>query len=132
MSNKRDYYEVLGVSKNATDDEIKRSFRKLSLKWHPDRQAGKSESEKADAIKKFQEIAEAYEVLSDKQKRASYDQFGFNGPQMNGGFSGGGFDINDFMRRHGGMFKDFFNMGDPFGMGGDDFGAFGFHSNSRR
>lgn len=72
-SNKRDYYEVLGVSKNATDDEIKRSFRKLSLKWHPDRQSGKTESEKAEALKKFQEIAEAYEVLSDKQKRANYD-----------------------------------------------------------
>lgn len=77
---KRDYYEVLGVSKNATDDEIKRSFRKLSLKWHPDRQSGKTESEKAEALKKFQEIAEAYEVLSDKQKRANYDQFGFDGP----------------------------------------------------
>lgn len=72
-SNKRDYYEVLDVSKNATDDEIKRSFRKLSLKWHPDRQSGKTESEKAEALKKFQEIAEAYEVLSDKQKRANYD-----------------------------------------------------------
>lgn len=130
---KRDYYEVLGVSKNATDDEIKRSFRKLSLKWHPDRQSGKTESEKAEALKKFQEIAEAYEVLSDKQKRANYDQFGFDGPQMGGGFSGGGFDINDFMRRHGGMFKDFFGMGgDPFGMGGSMFGDFGFERSSHR
>lgn len=53
MSNKRDYYEVLGISKSASDDEIKRNFRKLSLKWHPDRQSGKTETEKAEALKKF-------------------------------------------------------------------------------
>lgn len=70
---KRDYYDVLGVSKNATQDEIKKSFRKLSLQWHPDRQAGKSDKEKEEATKKFQEVAEAYEVLSDKDKRAHYD-----------------------------------------------------------
>lgn len=123
MANKRDYYEVLGVSKNATDQEIKSAFRKLSLKYHPDRQSGKSNAEKKEAEEKFKEIAESYSTLSDKEKRANYDQFGFNGPQMNsGGFSG--FDMGDFMRRHGGMFSSFFGGGNPFG--DDDFGGMHF------
>ena len=73
MAAKRDYYEVLGVKKDASEDELKKAFRKLSMKWHPDMQHGKSDAEKEDAKKKFQEIAEAYEVLSDKSKRAQYD-----------------------------------------------------------
>lgn len=111
---KRDYYEVLGVSKNANDNEIKSSFRKLSLKYHPDRQVGKSEKEKKEAEEKFKEITEAYSVLSDKEKRQQYDQFGFNGGNM-----GGGFDMNDFMRSHGSMFRSFFDddFGDIFGGG---------------
>lgn len=79
---KRDYYEVLGVSKNASDDEIKKAYRKLAVKYHPDKNPGNKEAEE-----KFKEISEAHEVLSDKQKRARYDQFGHAGV---GGAAGGG------------------------------------------
>lgn len=79
---KRDYYEVLGVSKNASDDEIKKAYRKLAVKYHPDKNPGDKEAEE-----KFKEISEAHEVLSDKQKRARYDQFGHAG--VNGGAAGG-------------------------------------------
>lgn len=105
---KKDYYEVLGVNKNATDAEIKTAFRKLSRKYHPDMQAGKSESEKKNAEVKFKECAEAYEVLSNKDKRANYDQFGFNGPQMSQGNPFSGFDMGDFMSRRSSMFGDMF------------------------
>ncbi len=86
---KRDYYEVLGVSKNASDDEIKKAYRKLAVKYHPDKNPGDKEAEA-----KFKEISEAHEVLSDKQKRARYDQFGHAGVGGNAGggnpFGGGG------------------------------------------
>ena len=88
---KRDYYEVLGVSKNATDEEIKSAFRKLAKKYHPDI------NKDPDAPNKFKEAQEAYAVLSDKDKRSKYDQFGhaaFDASQ--GGFSQGGFDFSDF------------------------------------
>ena len=116
MSDKRDYYETLGVSKTAAQDEIKKAYRKLSMQYHPDRQAGKTDSGKKQAEDKFKEVSEAYSVLSDKDKRAQYDQFGFAGPQ-GGGF--GGFDMGEFMRQHGGMFSSFFG-------GDDDFNPFGF------
>ncbi|SHJ75651.1 molecular chaperone DnaJ [Tepidibacter formicigenes] len=109
---KRDYYEVLGVNKNATDQEIKKAYRKLAMKYHPDRNPGDKEAEE-----KFKEANEAYEVLSDSQKRANYDQFGHAG--VNGGFSGqGGF---DFGGSGFGGFEDIFGdvFGDIFG------GAFG-------
>ncbi|MBR3135235.1 DnaJ domain-containing protein [Candidatus Saccharibacteria bacterium] len=80
---KRDYYEVLGVSKNASDDEIKKAYRKLAVKYHPDKNPGNKEAEE-----KFKEISEAHEVLSDKQKRARYDQFGHAG--VGGAGSAGG------------------------------------------
>lgn len=83
MATKRDYYEVLGVSKNASDDEIKKAYRKLAVKYHPDKNPGDKEAEA-----KFKEISEAHEVLSDKQKRARYDQFGHAGV---GGASGGAY-----------------------------------------
>ena len=111
MDKKRDYYEVLGVGKNATDDELKKAYRKLAIKYHPDRQQGKTDAEKKEAEEKFKEAAEAYDVLSNKEKRENYDRFGFNAP--NGGFGGfGGFG--------GGM-----SMDDIFSQFGDIFGGFG-------
>jgi len=92
---KRDYYEVLGISKNATQQEVKKAFRKMAMKYHPDR------NKESDAEEKFKEINEANEVLSDEQKRAQYDQFGHaafeGGGQGQGGFGGFGdfSDLND-------------------------------------
>jgi molecular chaperone DnaJ len=112
---KRDYYEVLDVSRNATKDEIKKAYRQQALKYHPDRNPGNKESEE-----KFKEAAEAYEVLSDDQKRARYDQFGHAGM---GGFSGGGFE------GEGMTIEDIFShFGDIFG---GHFGGFGFGGSSR-
>lgn len=120
---KKDHYEVLGVSKNATEQEIKSSFRKLSRKYHPDMQSGKSDAEKKEAEDKFKEIAAAYEVLSDKDKRSHYDQFG---DDSNSGFSS--MDMNEFMSRHAGMFSSMFS---DFGFGG--FGSpFGFGQKTQR
>ncbi|WP_180522088.1 molecular chaperone DnaJ [Staphylococcus haemolyticus] len=98
---KRDYYEVLGVSKDASKDEIKKAYRKLSKKYHPD--INKEEG----ADEKFKEISEAYEVLSDDNKKANYDQFGHDGPQ--GGFGGQGFSGQDFSGFGGGGFEDIFS-----------------------
>ena len=94
-ANKRDYYEVLGVEKNATPEQIKKAYRKLAKKYHPDMNPGDDE-----AANKFKEVNEAYEVLSDEDKKAKYDQFGFDGLDPNfgaGGFGGGfgGFDFGD-------------------------------------
>ena len=88
MAEKRDYYEVLGVEKNANADEIKKAYRKAAIKYHPDKNPGDKEAEE-----KFKEAAEAYDVLSNPDKRARYDQFGHAGMSgaAGGGFSGGGF-----------------------------------------
>ena len=87
---KRDYYEVLGVSKNASDDEIKKAYKKMAIKYHPDRNPDDKEAEA-----KFKEAAEAYDVLRDPQKRARYDQFGPEGVNGAGGFGGGGMNMDD-------------------------------------
>ena len=92
MANKRDYYEVLGVSKNATDEEIKRAYRKKAKECHPDLHPDDKE-----AVERFKELNEANEVLSDPQKRARYDQYGFEDPMAGMGNGGnpfaGGFDF---------------------------------------
>ena len=78
MANKRDYYEVLGLSKDATPDDIKKKYRKLSLQWHPDKHVNDSEKEKKEAEEKFKEIAEAYAVLSDEKKKQESIPFNFS------------------------------------------------------
>lgn len=104
MTAKRDYYEVLGVNRNASDDELKSNYRKLALKFHPDRNPGDKGAED-----KFKEAAEAYEVLRDREKRALYDQFGHAGLE-GAGFSGfGGFE--DIFSSFGDIFEDFFGFG---------------------
>lgn len=99
---KRDYYEVLGVPRNATQDEIKAAYRKLALKYHPDRNPNNKEAEN-----KFKEAAEAYEVLSDATKRKQYDQFGHEGPQM-GGFGTHSMNMEDIFEQFGDIFGDIF------------------------
>lgn len=101
----KNYYDILGVSKNASDQEIKKAYRKLAAKWHPDKWGNKSESEQKEAEAKFKEINEANECLSDPEKRKHYDSFGSMEGFGQGGFQGGfgGFDMGD-------MFGDMFNM----------------------
>jgi len=120
MAEKRDYYEVLGVAKNASDDEIKKAYRKLAVKYHPDRQSGKSEAEKKEAEENFKQCAEAYEILSDSQKRARYDQFGFNAPGAGFGGGAGGFDPFDIFNSFFGGGASGGNSGFSFSFGDDD------------
>lgn len=112
MSEKRDYYEVLGVDKKAGQDEIKKAYRKKAIQYHPDKQVGKSDAEKKEAEEKFKEAAEAYSVLSDADKRARYDQYGHNmGPQsFGGGGFGGGMSMDDIFSQFGDIFGDFGNI----------------------
>ena len=111
MAEKRDYYEALGLSKGASDEEIKKSYRKLAKQYHPDLHPGDKECEE-----KFKEIGEAYEVLSDPDKKAKYDQFGHAAFDPSSGFGGGGF----------GGFGDFGDLGDILGnIFGGGFGGFG-------
>lgn len=111
---KRDYYEVLGVDKNVTPDELKKAYRKLALKYHPDRNPGDKEAEE-----KFKEAAEAYDVLSNPDKKARYDQFGHAGLDGAGGNGGQGMSMDDIFSSFGSIF------GDLFGGGGFSFGGFG-------
>lgn len=104
---KRDYYEILGVPKNADQATIKKEYRKLALKYHPDKNPGDKQSEE-----KFKEAAEAYEVLSDQEKRARYDRFGHAGVSDNGGFGGGGgMTMEDIFSHFGNIFNE---SGSPF------------------
>ena len=111
MAEKRDYYEVLGLKKGASDDEIKKAFRKMAMKYHPDKNPGDKEAEE-----KFKEINEAYSVLSDPDKKSKYDRFGFAGVDPNAGFGGAGGGFGGFGGAGG--FDDIFDMfGGMFGGG---------------
>jgi len=107
----KDFYAILGVEKNASEDDIKKAYRKMALRFHPDK------NKEADAEEKFKEIAEAYEVLSDADKRAAYDRYGEEGLRRGGGGSAGpSFAHTDAFD----LFRTFFARGDPFE--GDPFG----------
>ena len=115
---KRDFYKVLGVEHNADADALKKAYRKLAIQYHPDRQQGKSDAEKKEAEEKFKEAAEAYDVLSDPDKRARYDRLGPEGyDQMGGGFSGGGMSMEDIFRQFGDLFGGFGGFGGFSGFG---------------
>ena len=110
---KQDFYEVLGISKSASQAEIKKGYRKMAIKYHPDKNPDDKPAEE-----NFKKAAEAYEVLSDENKKSRYDQYGhqaFDGPQGGGGFGGGGMNMDDI----------FSQFGDIFGGGGGGFGGFG-------
>ena len=124
MAEKRDYYEVLGVNKSSTPDEIKSAYRKAALKWHPDKWVNGTDAEKKTAEENFKEASEAYSVLSDENKKARYDRYGFAG--MDGGSASGGsgfggfgdFDLNDIL-------NSVFGRGFDFGGGFSSFSGFG-------
>lgn len=118
---KRDYYDILGLSKGASESEIKKAYRKLAIKYHPDKNPDDKEAEE-----KFKEAAEAYEVLSNPEKRQKYDQFGHNAFSAgSSGFGGGGMNMDDIFSNFGDIF------GSAFG-GGGGFGGFGGGGGRRR
>ena len=103
--NKRDYYDVLGVNKNASDSEIKKAYRKVAIKYHPDKNPNNKSAEE-----KFKEAAEAYEILSNSEKKQKYDQFGLEGLRGSNGGYGGGMNVEDIFNQFGDIFGD----GNPF------------------
>jgi DnaJ-class molecular chaperone len=142
-NSKSDYYDILGVSKNASAEEIKKAYRKQALEWHPDRH----KDDKADAEKRFKEVNEAYQVLSDSQKRSAYDQFGHEAFTPGGGFKGaGGFAgqgpfsqtgrygpfTYTYTTTGGGSPFEGFDFGDPFDIFEQFFGGSPFRGQQRR
>src|SRR5690606_39473858 len=117
---KTDYYEILGISKSATADEIKKAYRKMAIKYHPDKNPDDKEAEA-----KFKEAAEAYEVLSNPEKKSRYDQFGHQAFEGAGGFGGGGMNMDDIFSQFGDIF------GSAFGGGFSGFGG-GFGGGGQR
>lgn len=115
---KRDYYEILGIDKNASAAEIKKAYRKMALKYHPDKNPNDKEAET-----KFKEAAEAYEVLSNADKKARYDQFGHQAFDGNGGFGGGGMNMDDIFSQFGDIFGGAFGGGGGFSGFGGGFGG---------
>lgn len=113
MAKKRDYYEVLEITKTATFEEIKKAYKKKAIQYHPDKNPDNPEAED-----KFKEAAEAYEILSDEQKRAKYDRFGHEAPGGFGGHSGGGFSMDDIFSQFGDIFGGHFGGFGGFGGGG--------------
>ena len=129
MTTKRDYYEILSLSRSATADDIKKAYRNLALKYHPDRVTA---DKKKEAEEKFKEMSEAYEVLMDPQKKATYDQYGHAG--VDSSFKGGGFDFNQDFHHFEDLQDWGININDilqSFGFGGDVFGG-GFSGGGRR
>ena len=115
---KRDYYEVLGLDRNASEADLKKAYRRMAMKYHPDKNPDDTEAEKV-----FKEAAEAYEVLSDENKKSRYDQFGHAGMKGGAGFGGGGMNMEDI----------FSHFGDIFGGGfGGGFSGFGSSRSGRR
>jgi molecular chaperone DnaJ len=110
---KRDYYEVLGVAKNATPEELKKAYRKKAIQYHPDKNPGDKQAEE-----NFKEAAEAYEILSNPEKRQRYDQFGHAGMGNAGGYSGGNMSMDDIFSMFGDVFGDAFGFGSFGGFGG--------------
>jgi molecular chaperone DnaJ len=106
---KRDYYEILGVSKSSSADEIKKAYRKKAIKFHPDKNPDNKEAEE-----KFKEAAEAYEVLSNDEKKQRYDQFGHAGVDGQSGFGGGGMNMDDIFSHFGDIFGGGSGGGSPF------------------
>ncbi len=125
---KRDYYEILGVDRNVSASDLKKAYHKAALQYHPDRQQGKSDAEKKQAEEKFKEAAEAYEVLSDPDKRARYDQYGHAAFDGAGGFQSSG-DMSDLLRHFAEMFG---SASGGFGFGFDDLFGGGGGSRSTR
>ena len=110
---KEDFYEILGVSKSASESEIKKAYRKKAIKYHPDKNPGDSQAEE-----NFKKAAEAYEVLGNKEKRSKYDQFGHSAFDGSGGFGGAGMNMDDIFSQFGDIFVSAFG-------GGSGFGGFG-------
>lgn len=122
---KRDYYEILSVSKGASVDDIKKAYRRLAIKYHPDKNPGNREAEE-----KFKEATEAYEVLADTQKRQAYDQFGFAGLEVMG--AGGSQGFSTVFRDFEDVFSDFSGIFDSFFGGGQSRSGGGKRSSARR